>query len=285
MSSGLRKASAQRNSSKSLGSFVEVHSSSSSDFEPVDLEDMDSHSGGEGEAKSSVQTAVMGKNATPPAAAVPPLRTVPEQTEIRPEAGAEGSQFAEPLQEGLQNLENATHKAAELAKDFTNKLITSGAAEARSSVMKLAGDVSSWWAALDPGAATQPQETSEQSGRSPQGSGEVQQLFGLPESEELMEKFTCTLLQSFECPHNTFSKPQQVRCPGRLFITDKNSCFNADKIRFAILHKDVKSIGRLQEPGKALRLDFGTSGEHAIFTDFMFSDLDSALGLLEHLTS
>jgi len=43
-----------------------------------------------------------------------------------------------------------------------------------------------------------------------QGSGEVQQLFGLPESEELMEKFSCTLLQTVECRHNTFSKPQQV---------------------------------------------------------------------------
>ncbi len=29
----------------------------------------------------------MGKNATPPAAVAPPLRTVPEQTEIRPEIG------------------------------------------------------------------------------------------------------------------------------------------------------------------------------------------------------
>jgi len=263
---------------------VEVHSSSSSDFEPVDLEDMESHSGGEGEAKTTSQPAVLGKNATPPAAVVPPLRTVPEQTEVRPEAGGESSQFTEPIQEGLHNLENATHKAAELAKDFTNKLINTGAAEARSSVMKLAGDVSSWWAALDPGL-TQAQETPSESARSPQGSGEVQQLFGLPESEELMEKFSCTLLQTVECRHNTFSKPQQVKCSGRLYITDMNSCFNAEKLRFAILHKDVKCIAKLQEPTKALRLDFGTAGEHVLFTDFKFSDLDSALGLLEHLTT
>jgi len=60
-----------------------------------------------------------------------------------------------------------TVQAAELAKDFTNKLINTGAAEARSSVMKLAGDVSSWWAALDPGL-TQAQETPSESARSPQ---------------------------------------------------------------------------------------------------------------------
>lgn len=282
MSSGLRKT-AQRASSRSLGSFVEVNSSSGSDFEPVDLEDMESHSGGEGEMKHNSQPAVLGKDATPPAAVVPPLRTVPEQTEVRPEAGNESSQFTEPLQEGLQNLENATHKAAELAKDFTNKLINSGAAEARSSVMKLAGDVSNWWAALDPGLA-QPPESSENPARSPQSSSEVQELFGLPESEELMEKFNCTLLQTMECQHNPFSKPQQVRCSGQLFITDKNSCFNADKLRFAILHKDVKSITKLQDPTKGLRVDFGTAGEHVLFTDFKYSDLDSALGLLEHLT-
>lgn len=55
-------------------------------------------------------------------------------------------------------------QAAELAKDFTSKLITSSAAEARSSMMKLAGDVSSWWAALDPGLA-KPQETSQNTER------------------------------------------------------------------------------------------------------------------------
>jgi hypothetical protein len=54
MSSGLRKT-AQRASSRSLGSFVEVNSSSGSDFEPVDLEDMESHSGGEGEMKHNSQ--------------------------------------------------------------------------------------------------------------------------------------------------------------------------------------------------------------------------------------
>ena len=48
-----------------------------------------------------------------------------------------------------------------------------------------------------------------------QGSSEVQDLFGLPEDEELMEKFPCQLVQTMECLHNTFSKPTQVDliCP------------------------------------------------------------------------
>ena len=58
-------------------------------------------------------------------------------------------------------------QAAELAKDFTSKLITSGAAEAKSSMMRLAGDVSSWWAALDPGLPPT-QEASQPSARSQQ---------------------------------------------------------------------------------------------------------------------
>jgi len=37
-----------------------------------------------------------------------------------------------------------------------------------------------------------------------------------------------------------------VKCSGRLYITDMNSCFNAEKLRFAILHKDVKCIAKLQ---------------------------------------
>ena len=49
MASGLRGAS-KRSSSRSLGSFVEV-GSSSSEFEPVDLEEMESHSGEEGESQ------------------------------------------------------------------------------------------------------------------------------------------------------------------------------------------------------------------------------------------
>jgi len=53
MSSGLRKTA--HASSRSLGSFVEVNSSSSSEFEPVDLEDMESHSGEEAETKNNSQ--------------------------------------------------------------------------------------------------------------------------------------------------------------------------------------------------------------------------------------
>lgn len=58
-------------------------------------------------------------------------------------------------------------QAAEMAKEFTNKLLVGGAAEARSSVMRLAGDVSSWWAALDP-VPKQPAEAPLETSRSVQ---------------------------------------------------------------------------------------------------------------------
>lgn len=43
-----------------------------------------------------------------------------------------------------------------------------------------------------------------------QESSEVQDLFGLSEDEELLERFGCSLVQTMECRHNPFSKPQQV---------------------------------------------------------------------------
>lgn len=43
-----------------------------------------------------------------------------------------------------------------------------------------------------------------------QEGNEVQDLFGLPETEELMDKFPCNLVQTLECQHNNFSKSQQV---------------------------------------------------------------------------
>ena len=49
---GLRKGP-KAPSTRSLGSFVDIQSASSSDFEPVDLEDMESAD--EGEAKASGQ--------------------------------------------------------------------------------------------------------------------------------------------------------------------------------------------------------------------------------------
>lgn len=51
---GLRRG-LKANSSRSLGSFVDVHSASSSDFEPVDLEDMESADEGEGTAPTTRQ--------------------------------------------------------------------------------------------------------------------------------------------------------------------------------------------------------------------------------------
>ena len=44
-----------------------------------------------------------------------------------------------------------------------------------------------------------------------QSKPEVQAFFGLPDSEELLEKFQCTLVQSYACTNNHFTTPRLVR--------------------------------------------------------------------------
>ena len=38
----------------------------------------------------------------------------------------------------------------------------------------------------------------------------MQAFFGLPDSEELLEKFQCTLVQSYACTNNHFTTPRLV---------------------------------------------------------------------------
>ena len=44
-----------------------------------------------------------------------------------------------------------------------------------------------------------------------QSKSEVQAFFGLPDSEELLEKFQCTLVQTYACTNNHFTTPRLVR--------------------------------------------------------------------------
>ena len=46
--------------------------------------------------------------------------------------------------------------------------------------------------------------------RRAQSKPEVQAFFGLPDSEELLEKFQCTLVQSYACTNNHFTTPRLV---------------------------------------------------------------------------
>jgi len=45
----------------------------------------------------------------------------------------------------------------------------------------------------------------------PQTKTDAQQLFGLPATEEVLEKFGCTLVQMYSCRHNAFTGPREVR--------------------------------------------------------------------------
>ena len=57
--------------------------------------------------------------------------------------------------------------------------------------------------------------------------------------------FTCVVLTVYVLV--------QVRFSGKLYVTDRHTCFNAEGIRFAIVHADIKKTERLQ-------------GRHAAFT-------------------
>jgi hypothetical protein len=44
----------------------------------------------------------------------------------------------------------------------------------------------------------------------------AQQLFGLPATEETLETFSCSLVQSYSCRHNAFTGPKEVPILARL---------------------------------------------------------------------
>lgn len=46
-----------------------------------------------------------------------------------------------------------------------------------------------------------------------QSKSELQTCFALPATEQLLERFVCTLVQSYKCSNNHFTTPRQVRTP------------------------------------------------------------------------
>lgn len=207
----------------------------------------------------------------------------------------------------LRDVERAAQKAAALAgatvnnlnlKDVQSKL-TAGATEAKSSMFKLATDVSSWWANLDPGVPKPSQPAASSATRSAsdaqQSSTELVDLFGLGPEEELLERFACALLQTYLCTHNTFTPEQQLQFPGTLYITAQHICFNSctkdgQDITVLLQHKQVQAVHRLSSrkrgEGASLKVEIGDN-KFLTFTDFPSTDngdVDSAHALFEHLS-
>ncbi|CAL5221365.1 g3544 [Coccomyxa viridis] len=225
----------------------------------------------------------------------------------------------EPIYDPLKDLELATAKVAEVAGQAAMKVSTKlvdkasaarrslshdaeiskhwnsirdSASKAGTNITKLADNMSSWWANLDPiqNASPSPEDDGCQSS-SAQGGVDVNKLFGLLQEEELMESFEVELRQAYSCNHNTLSKPQEIDFPGKMYITDRHTCFAASSgsVSFSLPHKAKQTVKKLlQGVGsgayEVLLIAFGEK-EHVVFTGFRADDLNSALALLEHLTS
>lgn len=313
------------------GSSLDLSSAASSEFEEVRLEELGLAPGEEAESQPAkgADTAfslfsgsgVVGKTLPAP----PPSNrtTVSSSTDSLRLSAARGlsadrsvhSPQQQQAGEGsdassydpLKDIETATQKAADIAREAAKEVsfkLFGGATDARSSLTKLAGDVSSWWANFDPSPKQAATGTSsgaqDSSDVSRQASTEAQRRFGLPNTEEVLEDFACTLIQTSQCTHNSYTPSLLTRFPGRLCITSRHACFHAQRedLSFAVQLAASIQVGKVAAPKQvifktgsleqgdlpALRLSLSAS-DYLLFEAFQPGDLDSALGLVEHVAS
>eukprot|EP01024_Parvocaulis_polyphysoides_P052025 TRINITY_DN5123_c0_g1_i1.p3 TRINITY_DN5123_c0_g1~~TRINITY_DN5123_c0_g1_i1.p3 ORF type:complete len:116 (-),score=9.55 TRINITY_DN5123_c0_g1_i1:226-573(-) len=109
-----------------------------------------------------------------------------------------------------------------------------------------------------------------------------------------MEEFRCKLLQMLVCNHNGFTPPIQMAFQGVLYITDRRVCFELEERKSVVpkfLLSDVvkaerRGPARKGEKSHILYIQLQGEDQFVSFKDFQEDqDLDSALGLIEHLTS
>ena len=140
---------------------------------------------------------------------------------------------------------------------------------------------------------------------SSQSLASLQDFFKLPEEENILESFKCSLLQTVDCTHNEYTRGLQLTLPGILCVTDVHVCFVGDDTAsvppFKLPHKRVAKVssprpatrggavamlhGRNTHDACAtgprlLRLDIGES-HHLVFAKFVGSQLDDAFALVE----
>ena len=123
-------------------------------------------------------------------------------------------------------------------------------------------------------------------------STELQRLFPeLGAAEQLIEQFSCKLLQTYTCSHNELTPDIQMAFAGTLYITDAHTCFivqeGGRQLPVALTHSQITRVERQRPARKAerndsLKLTTG-SAQWLTFKDFAPGNLDSALALLEHL--
>ncbi|KAL6753747.1 hypothetical protein V8C86DRAFT_2720355 [Haematococcus lacustris] len=246
-----------------------------------------------------------------------------EEAKLLQPAPAPSSSPAEPpAPSDVAELQAALGK---LSSGFKSALGQLTAGDATSQLTKLAGGLtaglssglSGWFSAADTSnSAKKPSPVSLTS----KASNELQTLFGLDDSESLVESFKCKLLQTYACAHNAFTPSIQMAFQGSLYVTEKHVCFSVEErgrqLPLKIPLQDITAASRQLPAQKGgsdlLRLELapGSTGaagagplpRHLAFKDFSAEPgslggpagpssglssggaLDSALALIEHLT-
>lgn len=194
---------------------------------------------------------------------------------------------------GMEAASLAVEAAAETHKYFAEVASTLQTAN----VADLSNTLSSWWSNLDSSLGIDTGEKDAAAEPTPAKptappSTELQRLFPeLGAAEQLIEQFSCKLLQTYTCSHNDLTPDIQMGFAGTLYITDSHTCFNVEEtgkqLPVALTHAQITRVERQRPARKAERNDSlkltTESGQWLTFKDFKPGNLDSALALLEHL--
>ncbi|CAI5998085.1 unnamed protein product [Closterium sp. NIES-64] len=146
------------------------------------------------------------------------------------------------------------------------------------------------------GAEEEGQAGAEGSARSPHPSRaiDLQAIFGLPTHETLLEAFPCRLLQLYRPVYNTFTPDMRRAFRGMLYITQQHICLCLDdsgrRIPIKLEAAEVAGVGkqaaRRGDSSDQLKIDLSGAHTSLLLQDFASPQaLDSALALLEHITS
>ncbi|GJP47678.1 hypothetical protein CLOM_g6853 [Closterium sp. NIES-68] len=123
---------------------------------------------------------------------------------------------------------------------------------------------------------------------------DLQAIFGLPTNETLLEAFPCRLLQLYRPVHNSLTPDMRRAFRGTLYVTEQHVCLCLDdsarripiKLEASEVGGVVKHSARRGETSDQLKMELTGAHSSLVLQDFASPDaLDSALALLEHITS
>ncbi|GAB4817374.1 hypothetical protein N2152v2_004420 [Parachlorella kessleri] len=189
----------------------------------------------------------------------------------------------------IKELEVAAAKVAEQA----GRAAKAAGSKLKEGASELAANLTSWWANLEPGDRFALPGVSTQSKH--QDYAALQEALGLESGEAVLESFGCHLLQTYTCTNNPFTPDRQVAFAGQLHITSQRVCFVVEGERgVGPVKLDIKAIKTVKKEAtvtglpERLVLTLSDDGKQSlVFGKFTLKEMemDSALALLEHLTS